>query len=392
MTGTDVHADETAAFARLGALLEMLKGGDTAWAGLLHGVDPSAVTSRGALAGLPVLRKSDLVERQKDCAPFGGLNITPPERMARLFASPGPIFEAEGLGDNWWGAEEALRAAGVQRGDVVINTFSYHLTPAAFLFDSGARAIGCAVIPAGPALSADLLGAIGQYQPGVYVGIPDFLNIILEKLEAAGLPHPFKRAIVSGAALPPSLAASFKERGIAVYQTYGTAELGVIAYEDGDEGMRVQPEIILEIVRPGSGDPVPEGEIGEVLVTRINPDYPLIRFATGDLSSVLPGATGLRISGWKGRADQATKVKGLFVRLEQINALSREFPDAGRMRLVVTRENERDSMRLLVEHTDSDLAERVEEQLAAITKLRGSVQVVRPGSLPADGKVISDER
>lgn len=392
MVETGAYPGEAPVFQALAKTLGALCAGDAAWAARLKGVEPAAVATRAALAKLPVLRKGELVDSQKTTPPLGGFNITPAGGMARLFVSPGPIFEAEGRGENWWGGAEALTAAGVKPGDIVLNTFSYHLTPAGFMFESGARALGCAVIPAGPAISDDLFAAIAHYRPGVFVGIPDFLKIVLDKLDAAGIDNPISRALVSGAALPPSLAAEFGRRGVSARQSYGTAELGLVAFEDGGEGMRVAPNVIVEIVKPGSGEPVAAGEVGEVVATLPRADYPLIRFATGDLSSLISSPDGPRISGWKGRADQAAKVKGMFVRPEQVNALAAEFPDAGRMRLVVTRENERDIMTLMVESADAGMAPKIGARLAEVTKLRGAVEIVPPGELPNDGKVIADER
>lgn len=381
----------TRAFSALAETLARIRESGSAWTGL-PGAAADGVTTPEDLARLPVLRKSDLLAKQSQTPPFGGLNLTAPGGMARLFSSPGPIYEPEGAGDDWFGAADALRALGVRPGMIVLNTFSYHMTPAGFMFDSGARSLGCAVIPAGPSAGDDQIAAIGQYRPEVYIGIPDFLNILLGKLDAAGIANPIRLALVSGAALTPSLLAGFEARGIKVRQAYGTAELGIVAYEDDTgQGMRVSDRIILEITRPGTGDPVPHGEVGEVLITRPDPDYPLIRFATGDLSALLPGDAP-RIAGWKGRADQAAKVKGMFVRPEQVEAMRKDVPGAGRMRLVITRENERDGMVLYIEHPDPTPPEGIEDRLAERLRIRGTVRIVAPDSLPNDGKVISDER
>ncbi len=363
------------------------------WAARLAGVDVAALTSRDALGAVPVLRKSELAELQAKAPPFGGLTATPAGLLARLFISPGPIFDPEGHGRDWWGAAKALAAAGVTPQDIVLNTFSYHLTPAGAMFESGAHALGCAVIPAGPGNTADQLVAMVQFQPTVYIGTPDFLKILLDKAREADIASPIRRAVVSGAALPPSLRADLVERGIAVVQCYGTADLGIVAYEDGGEGMAVNDGVVLEIVRPGTDDPLPDGEVGEIVVTRLNRDYPLIRFATGDMSRTLPSTNSRRrIAGWMGRADQATKVKGMFVRPEQVAALGRALGISGRMRLVVTRADEQDAMVLKIEHADQSLAAAAAHKLAEITKLKGLVEIVPVGDLPNDGKVIADER
>lgn len=363
------------------------------WAERLAGVDIEALTTRDALGAVPVLRKSELVELQARNPPFGGLTATPSGSLARLFVSPGPIFDPEGHGRDWWGSAKALAAAGVTSQDIVLNTFSYHLTPAGAMFESGAHALGCAVIPAGPGNTADQLVAMVQFQPSVYIGTPDFLKILLDKAREANIASPIRRAVVSGAALPPSLRAELVERGIAVVQCYGTADLGIVAYEDGGEGMAVNDGVVLEIVRPGTDDPLPDGEVGEIVVTRLNRDYPLIRFATGDMSRTLSSNDGSRrIAGWMGRADQATKVKGMFVRPEQIAALGKALAIPGRMRLVVTRAGEQDAMVLKIEHTDQKLGMVAAQKLSEITKLKGTVEIVPIGHLPNDGRIIADER
>ena len=371
------------------------------WAKHLAGVDPKSVTSRAALAKLPVLRKSALLGLQKETPPFGGFNATAPGKAKRLFMSPGPIFEPEGHGDDPGGAARALFAAGIRAGDVVHNCFSYHLTPGAFILEAGAHALGCAVIPGGVGNTEAQLDAIAQLKPTAYVGTPDFLKILLDAAEKAGKDaSSLKRGLVSGAALPPSLRKELADRGVAVKQCYAVAEVGVISYEsDALEGMIVNEDMILEIVRPGTGDPVADGEVGEVVVTSFNPDYPMIRLGTGDLSAVLAGAspcgrTNTRIKGWMGRADQTTKVKGMFVRPEQIAEVVRRHPELARVRLVVTRESEQDAMTLQAEcATPGDGFEQtIGETLQAMTKLKGAVKLVAPGTLPNDGKVIADER
>lgn len=379
--------------ARLNALIERMRAGQPYWAERLAGSRP--VADRADLARLPVLRKSDLVALQSADPPFGGLAGVAAGGLRRLFVSPGPIFDPEGRGTDWWGSARALHAAGVRRGDVILNTFSYHMTPAAFIFEAGAAALGCAVIPAGPGNTADQLVAIRQYRPRVYVGTPDFLKIILDKgAEAGADTSSLRLGLVTGAALPESLRAELAARGVKVRQCYGTADLGIVAYEGEGPGMVVNEGVILEIVRPGTGEPLPDGEVGEVVVTRLDPDYPLLRFATGDLSAVMAGPggdgrTNRRIRGWMGRADQATKVKGMFVRPEQIAAVAAAVPGAGRLRLEVRREGEQDRMELLAEGGD---AARLAEALAEATRLRGEVRIVAPGSLPNDGKVIADLR
>jgi len=371
------------------------------WARQLSGVDPKSVTSRAALAKLPLLHKSELLTRQKEAPPFGGFNTRPPGRAKRLMMSPGPIFEPEGFGPDWWGCARACFAAGFRLGDVVLNSFSYHLTPGGFIMESGATALGCAVIAAGPGNTEQQLEAITHYAPSGYLGTPDFLKILLDAAAQAGKDaSSIKRALVSGAALPATLREELGRRGVAVLQCYATAELGIVAYESGArEGMIVNEHLMVEIVRPGTGDPVADGEVGEVVVTTFNPDYPMIRLATGDLSAVLPGVspcgrTNMRIKGWMGRADQTTKVKGMFVRPEQIAEVARRHPVLGRVRLVVTRSAEQDSMALLAECAapDASLPEAVAATLQSVTKLRGEVKLVQPGALPNDGKVIADER
>jgi phenylacetate-CoA ligase len=370
------------------------------WAEHLKGIDPRAVTSREALAALPVLRKSALHDLQARRPPFGGFVTSPASEVARVFMSPGPIFEPEGRGADWWRAARALYAAGVRNGDIVHNTFAYHLTPGGWILDSGARALGCAVIAAGPGNTEQQIEAIQALKPSVFVGVPDYLKILLDKARDTGKDATsFKKAVVSGGALFPSLRAEYKQRGVATFQTYATADLGIIAYESPSlDGMIVDEGVIVEIVRPGTGDPVPPGEVGEVLVTSFNRDYPMIRFATGDLSAALPGIspcgrTNMRIKGWLGRADQTTKVKGMFVHAEQMAEVARRHAGIGRVRLVVGRSGEQDTMTLRAEAPDdAGLKAELAETLHAVTKLKGEVEIVAPGSLPNDGKVIADER
>jgi phenylacetate-CoA ligase len=371
------------------------------WAKQLAGVDAKSVTSRAALAKLPVLRKSELSALQKASPPFGGFNVTAPGKVTRLMLSPGPIFEPEGEGKDWWGSARALYAAGFRTGDIALNAFSYHLTPGGFIMESGAYAIGCAVIPAGPGNTEQQLDAIAHLKPSCYLGTPDFLKILLDAAAKVGKDaSSIKRGLVSGAALPASLRQEFASRGVAVLQCYALAEFGVVAYESSArDGMIVNEHLLVEIVRPGTGEPVADGEVGEVVVTSFNRDYPMIRLATGDLSAVLAGVspcgrTNMRIKGWMGRADQTTKVKGMFVHPGEIAEVARRHPALGRVRLTVTRADEQDVMTLSAECAApaTGLAEAVGATLQAVTKLRGAIKLVAPGSLPNDGKVIADER
>ncbi len=396
----DPGAREREQFARLPELVALAMTAP-GWAKQLAGIDPKTVTSRAALAKLPVLRKSELSVLQKANPPFGGFNVTVAGSVKRLLLSPGPIFEPEGAGLDWWGAARALYAAGFRAGDIVLNTFAYHLTPGGFIMESGAHAIGCAVIPAGPGNTEQQLDAIAHLKPTCYLGTPDFLKILLDAAAKAGRDaSSLKRGLVSGAALPGSLRQELGGRGVAVLQCYATADVGVIAYESAArEGMIVNEHLFVEVVRPGTGDPVAEGEVGEVVVTSFNRDYPMIRLATGDLSSVLTGVspcgrTNMRIKGWMGRADQTTKVKGMFVHPGEIAEVARRHPALGRVRLTVTRADEQDVMTLSAECAApaAGLAEAVGASLQAVTKLRGAIKLVAPGTLPNDGKVIADER
>ncbi|MGE3918875.1 MAG: phenylacetate--CoA ligase family protein [Hyphomicrobiaceae bacterium] len=371
------------------------------WARQLSGIDPKEVHSRAALARLPVLRKSDLPRLQAETPPFGGLNVTPPGKAKRLLMSPGPIFEPEGHAKDFANVARAMFAAGFRDGQVVLNCFSYHLTPGAWMFESAAHALGCAVIPGGVGNTEQQVEAIARLRPDGYTGTPDFLKILLDTAQGSGRDmSSLRRGLVSGAALPPSLRQELSSRGVEVLQCYAAAETGVIAYETkAREGLVVNEEILVEIVRPGTGDPVPDGEVGEVVVTTFNRDYPMIRLATGDLSAVLAGRspcgrTNTRIKGWMGRADQTTKVKGMFVRPEQIAELARRHPALGRLRLVVTREDEQDAMTLHAETAQAEpaLSDAVAASLQAVTKLKGAVKLCAPGTLANDGKIIADER
>jgi phenylacetate-CoA ligase len=387
-------------FSKLPGLIAQAMTGP-GWAGKLAGVDPASITSRAALAGLPVLRKSDLKERQREHPPFGGFNVTAPAKLKRLLMSPGPIFEPEGHSVDWWNAARSLFAAGFRAGDVVHNAFAYHLTPGGFILESGAHALGCTIIPGGVGNTEQQVEAIAHLRPSRYTGTADFLKTLLDAAAKAGKDaSSIKRGLVSGAALPQSLRAEFDARGVAVLQAYATAELGVIAYEtSAREGMIINENIIVEIVRPGTGDPVSDGEVGEIVVTSFNADYPMIRLATGDLSAVLPGCsscgrTNMRIKGWMGRADQTTKIKGMFVHPGQVVEVAKHHPELGRVRLRVTREAEQDIMTLAAECAApaSALKDTVAATLQAVTKLKGHVELVAPGTLPNDGKIIADER
>jgi phenylacetate-CoA ligase len=391
---------EAELFSRLPGVLRQAMTAPS-YAERLEGIDPSAITSREALARLPVLRKADLPALHKAAPPFGGLVSGLPGSFGRLFTSPGPIFEPEPDHADPWRGARALFAAGFRPGDVVLNTFSYHLTPGGFIFDASARALRCAVIPAGPGNTEAQFELIEAYSPVGYSGTPDFLKILLDAAGAAGRDiSSIKRALVSGAAFPKSLQEEIASRGVDAYQAFGTADLGLIAFETpAREGMVVNEGMILEIVRPGTGDPVAEGDVGEIVVTSLDTHHPWIRLAIGDLTAALPGRspcgrTNVRIKGWMGRADQTTKVKGMFVRPEQIADIARRHPELGRLRLVVTREGEVDVMTLKAECGSPSEALRGEiaATLRAVAKLGGAVELVAPGGLPNDGKVISDER
>jgi phenylacetate-coenzyme A ligase PaaK-like adenylate-forming protein len=387
-------------FARLPDVLRKAMAAP-AYAEGLAGVDPAAITDRASLAKLPVLRKSDLPALHKASPPFGGFVAGAPGSFGRLFTSPGPIFEPEPAQADPWRGARALFAAGFRRGEVVLNTFSYHLTPGGFIFDSAARALGCAVIPAGPGNTDAQFELIEAYRPVAYSGTPDFLKILLDAGAAAGRDlSSLRRALVSGAAFPKSLQDEIKSRGVDACQAYATADLGFIAYESaGCDGLILNEDIILEIVKPGTGEPVPDGDVGEIVVTSLDPDHPWIRLAVGDLTAALPGRSpcgrsNMRIKGWMGRADQTTKVKGMFVRPEQIAEIGRQHPKLGRLRLVVSRDGETDVMTLKAEcsNPDADLREAVTATLRTITRLGGSVELVAIASLANDGKVIADQR
>src|SRR6478735_5002900 len=393
-------AREADLFSRLPGVLRSAMTAP-AYTDRLKGVDPAGVTSRAALAELPVLRKSELPALHKASAPFGGFVAAAPGSFARLFTSPGPIFEPEGRQADPWRGARALFAAGFRPDDIVLNTFSYHLTPGGFIFDASARALGCAVIPAGPGNTEQQFELIEAYRPVGYSGTPDFLKIVLDAAASSGRDvSSIKRALVSGAAFPPSLQAEIKARGIDAYQAFGTADLGLVAFEtEAREGMVVNEDLIMEIVRSGTGDPVAEGDVGEIVVTSLDPHHPWIRLALGDLTAALPGKrpcgrTNMRIKGWMGRAAQTTKVQGMFLRPEQIAEIGKRHPELGRLRLVVARADENDIMTLKAESAsiNDTLREQVAATLRAVAKLGGQVELVGKGSLPNDGKVIADER
>ena len=370
-------------------------------AGLLEGFDPDSVIGRDTLAALPVIRKSELMALQAESPPFGGMVPGPLEEYANVFASPGPIFEPMPRRDDPFRMARALFAAGVRKGDLVHNTFSYHFTPAGAMLESGARAIGCTVFPAGVGQTELQVQVIARLRPNVYVGTPSFLKILLDKAAELGEDvGSITKGLVSGEALPPSLRGAIGERGVSVQQCYAVADVGLIAYESPAlEGMILDEGVILEIVRPGTGDPVAEGEVGEVVVTPLNPDYPLVRFATGDLSAVMPGTspcgrTNTRIRGWMGRADQTTKVRGMFVHPSQVAEVVRRHPEIVRARLVVESVDNQDVMTLRCESEDGDptVAGAVAASVRDVCKLRGEIEIVAPGTLANDGKVIEDAR
>jgi phenylacetate-CoA ligase len=379
------------------------------WASILYGVDPERVNSRAALAELPITRKADLKALQGQAMPFGGLTATPTGQLARVFVSPGPIFDPEGRGADWWRFARPMYAAGIRPGGLLQNCFSYHFTPAAFMVEGGAARIGCAVIPAGAGQTEMQVQAIVDLRPDTYVGTPSFLRIIIEKAREMGADiSSIQRALMGAEALPESLRSWFRENGVKhVFQTYASADIGSVAYEtetDGvlNPGMVLDEDVILEIVRPGSGEPVAPGDIGEVVVTLFNHDYPLIRFATGDMSAMLVdtppskcGRTNSRIRGWMGRADQTTKVRAMFVHPSQVNNITRRHPEILKARLVVSGRMANDLMvlRCEVRATPSpEMAAAIVESIRDVTKLRGDVEFVARGALPSDGVLIEDVR
>ncbi len=403
------HAQrEAALMAALPGQVAHARNSSAALAEILKDVNPAAVTSRQALAGLPVTRKHELLERQQASRAnggdvFGGFStVAYGAQMPRIFSSPGPIYEPEGAAKDYWRMARAMFAAGFRPGELIHNCFSYHFVPAGSMMESGAHALGCTVFAGGTGQTEQQVQAMAQLQPAGYIGTPSFLKIIVEKAADMGVALPsVKKAMFGGEAFPPSLRDWFAERGIAGYQCYATADLGSIAYEtEAREGLVLDEGVIVEIVRPGTGDPVSAGEVGEVVVTTLNPVYPLIRFGTGDLSAVLAGPcptgrSNSRIKGWLGRADQTTKIRGMFVHPGQVADIIKRFPEVARARLVVTGEMANDIMTLKVETAGSGpdaLAARIGEAIRDVTKLRGDVEFLLPGSLPNDGRVIEDAR
>jgi len=398
----DPAAREASLMGALPGHIAHAKRNAPGWARILSGVDPAAVRDRKALAALPVTRKSELVALQRAERPFGALNAVPLAQLGRIFVSPGPIYDPGGSGRDWWRTARALFAAGFRRGDTALNTFAYHFTPAGAMLEAGALALGCTVVPAGVGQTETQIATLADLRISCYIGTPSFLKLIVEKADESGADiGGLKKGSVGAEYLPPALRAAWAERGMQVLQWYGSADLGLIAYEsEALEGMILDEGLILEIVRVGTGEPVADGEIGEVVVTSLNPDYPLIRFGTGDLSAVLPGAspcgrTNTRIRGWLGRADQATKVKGMFVHPAQIAEIAKRHPEVVKARLVVDNPGGNDRMTLRCEvrgEPPANLTPAIEDSLRSVTKLRGEVKLVRPGELPNDGKVIEDAK
>jgi phenylacetate-CoA ligase len=395
---------EAALLAALPNQVAHAKASARAFAQSLQSVDAASVNSRAALAKLPVIRKHELLEQQQALRGtdiFGGFSaIAYGRAMPRIFASPGTIYEPEGARSDYWRMARAMFAAGFRENELIHNCFSYHFTPAGSMMETGAHALGCTVFAAGIGQTEQQVQAMAELKPAGYIGTPSFLKIIVEKAVEMGVALPsVRKALVSGEAFPPSLRDWLAERGIAGYQCYATADLGLIAYEtSAREGLVLDEGVIVEIVRPGTGDPVPEGEVGELVVTTLNPDYPLIRFGTGDLSAVLPGTcptgrTNARIKGWMGRADQTTKVRGMFVHPGQVAEVTKRFPAIKRARLVVSGEMANDQLTLKVETQETaGLAEKISEAVRDVTKLRADIALVEVGSLPNDGKVIEDAR
>ena len=398
---------ENALLAALPQQIANAKTRTPAFAAILDGVDAVAVDSRAALAHLPVTRKHELLERQQAVRlaggdPFGGFSaLRYGAHMPHVFASPGTIYEPEGGRDDYWRMARAIYAAGFRSGQLIHNCFSYHFVPAGSMMETGARALGCTVFPGGTGQTEQQVQAMAELQPAGYIGTPSFLKIIVEKAIEMKVALPtVRRALVSGEAFPPSLRDWLGERGIAGYQCYASADLGLIAYEtEAREGLVLDEGVIVEIVRPGTGDPVPEGEVGELVVTTLNTDYPLIRFGTGDLSAMLPGIcptgrTNKRIKGWMGRADQTVKIRGMFVHPAQVALIARRFPEVLKARLVVSGEMADDRMHFQAEAVSghAGLEQKIGDAIRDVTKLRGTVELVAPGSLPNDGKVIEDAR
>ncbi|MEG1101828.1 MAG: AMP-binding protein [Comamonas sp.] len=398
-------AREAALMAALPAHIAHAQAHSPAFAQILQGVDAAAIHSRAALAQLPVTRKYELLAKQqagRASSPFGGFNTQAfGPHMPHVFASPGTIYEPEGTRVDYWRMARAIYAAGFRAGELIHNCFSYHFVPAGSMMETGAHALGCTVFPGGTGQTEQQVQAMAELCPAGYIGTPSFLKLILEKAHSMGTPiSSVRKALVSGEAFPPSLRDWLHTQGIDGYQCYATADLGLIAYEtSARQGLVIDEGVIVEIVRPGTGEPVPDGEVGELVVTTLNPDYPLIRFGTGDLSAILPGhcptgRTNHRIKGWMGRADQTTKVRGMFVHPSQVADVIKRFPQAHKARLIVSGEMANDTMTLLVEslETAAGFAQQISDAVRDITKLRADIQLVTPGSLPNDGKVIEDAR
>ena len=401
---------EAALLAALPAQIAHAQKNAPAFAEILKDIRAADITTRAALAKLPVIRKYELLEKQKASraaggSVFGGFSaVSYGQQMPRVFSSPGPLYEPEGSRTDYWRMARAIAAAGFQSGELIHNCFSYHFTPAGSMMETGAHALGCTVFPGGIGQTEQQVQAMAELQPAGYIGTPSFLKIILEKAAEMGVALPsVKKALVSGEAFPPSLRDWMTESGVNAYQCYATADVGLIAYEtSARQGLVLDEGVIVEIVRPGTCDPVPEGEVGEVVVTSLNPDYPLIRFGTGDLSAILSGhcptgRTNQRIKGWMGRADQTTKVRGMFVHPGQVAEVVKRFPSALRARLIVQGEMANDSMALHVETTaahgaEAELKAQIAEAIRDVTKLRSDVHLVAPGTLANDGKVIEDAR
>ena len=406
----DPAARESALLAALPGQIAHAQKNAPAFAEILKDIKAADITSRNALAKLPVIRKYELLEKQKASraaggSVFGGFSaVSYGQQMPRVFSSPGPLYEPEGSRPDYWRMARAIAAAGFQSGELIHNCFSYHFTPAGSMMETGAHALGCTVFAGGIGQTEQQVQAMAELQPAGYIGTPSFLKIILEKAVEMGVAVPsVKKALVSGEAFPPSLRDWMTERGVNAYQCYATADVGLIAYEtSARQGLVIDEGVIVEIVRPGTGDPVPEGEVGELVITSLNPDYPLIRFGTGDLSAILSGhcptgRTNQRIKGWMGRADQTTKVRGMFVHPGQVAEVVKRFPSALRARLIVQGEMANDSMALHVETTaahgaEAELKAQIAEAIRDITKLRSDVHLVAPGTLANDGKVIEDAR
>ena len=395
----DPEQREAEQFAELRSLVALAKDKAPYWRRTLAGIEAGDIDSRAALAALPVTRKSDLMEVQAAEPPFGGMTTVPVGEFRRVFRSPGPICEPMGAKPDWFRGARSLHAAGFRKGDVVHNTFSYHFTPGAFMMESAAEALGCTVFPGGVGQTEQQVEAIRHFSAVGFMGTPDFLKIVLDKAEEMGVALPsLAKALVGGGALFPSLRAEIRGKGVDAMQNYGTADVGLVAYETPAlEGMVLDEGVVVEIVRPGSGDPVPDGEVGEVVVTTLNGDYPLFRFATGDMSAVDAGQsscgrTNTRIKGWMGRADQTAKVRGMFIRPEQVNRVLARHPEIARLRLVVGSENNLDTATLMVEASARDDAFRdtVAESFRAECKMRGRIEFA--DELPNDGKVIDDRR